>query len=233
MMSDEQTHRHGAFFGRRKGHPLRSRQAELFETLLPRLAVDVGKPAPNDLAALFPDAGRRRSARNRFRRRRAPDRARAGQSAHRLHRRRAVRQRHGEGAGGDRRGEAHQRPPASRRRGRPARLAAGRIARPDRPALSRPVAEAAPLEAALRQRRTTSRGLRACCAPAANSASRPTGRTTPNGRSRAWCARRDFAWTAERADDWRKPWPDFTQTRYEAKAIREGRVPCYLRFRRN
>ena len=43
----------------------------------------------------------------------------------------------------------------------------------------------------------------------------------------------DFTWTAERADDWRKPWPDFTQTRYEAKAIREGRVPCYLRFKRN
>jgi len=42
----------------------------------------------------------------------------------------------------------------------------------------------------------------------------------------------DFTWTAERADDWRKPWGDFTQTRYEAKAIREGRVPCYLIFRR-
>ena len=41
-----------------------------------------------------------------------------------------------------------------------------------------------------------------------------------------------FAWTAERADDWRKPWPGFTGTRYEAKAKREGRVPCYLIFRR-
>jgi tRNA (guanine-N7-)-methyltransferase len=40
-------------------------------------------------------------------------------------------------------------------------------------------------------------------------------------------------WTAEKADDWRKPWPDFTRTRYEAKAIREGRVPCYLTFRRS
>jgi tRNA (guanine-N7-)-methyltransferase len=42
----------------------------------------------------------------------------------------------------------------------------------------------------------------------------------------------EFAWTAERADDWRKPWAGFSQTRYEAKAIREGRVPCYLVFRR-
>jgi tRNA (guanine-N7-)-methyltransferase len=42
----------------------------------------------------------------------------------------------------------------------------------------------------------------------------------------------DFAWTAERADDWRRPWPGFVATRYEAKAVREGRVPCYLVFRR-
>ena len=41
-----------------------------------------------------------------------------------------------------------------------------------------------------------------------------------------------FEWTAERADDWRLPWPGFTSTRYEAKAKREGRVPCYLIFRR-
>jgi tRNA (guanine-N7-)-methyltransferase len=39
-------------------------------------------------------------------------------------------------------------------------------------------------------------------------------------------------WTAECADDWRRPWPGFTSTRYEAKAKREGRVPCYLIFRR-
>ena len=42
----------------------------------------------------------------------------------------------------------------------------------------------------------------------------------------------DFAWTAERADDWRLPWPGFAGTRYEAKAKREGRVPCYLIFRK-
>jgi tRNA (guanine-N7-)-methyltransferase len=42
----------------------------------------------------------------------------------------------------------------------------------------------------------------------------------------------DFEWTAERADDWRKPWPGFAGTRYEAKALREGRTPCYLVFRK-
>ena len=41
-----------------------------------------------------------------------------------------------------------------------------------------------------------------------------------------------FTWTAERADDWRQPWPGFFRTRYEAKAEREGRVPCYLIFRK-
>ena len=41
-----------------------------------------------------------------------------------------------------------------------------------------------------------------------------------------------FQWTAERADDWREPWPGFSATRYEAKAKRAGRAPRYLRFRR-
>jgi tRNA (guanine-N7-)-methyltransferase len=40
----------------------------------------------------------------------------------------------------------------------------------------------------------------------------------------------DFLWTAERPDDWRKPYEGWPGTRYEAKAIREGRVPSYLRF---
>jgi tRNA (guanine-N7-)-methyltransferase len=41
-----------------------------------------------------------------------------------------------------------------------------------------------------------------------------------------------FEWIAERADDWRKPWPGYGGTRYEAKALREGRTPCYLVFRK-
>lgn len=42
----------------------------------------------------------------------------------------------------------------------------------------------------------------------------------------------DYEWTAERADDWRLPWDGFGGTRYEAKAKRAGRAPCYLIFRR-
>lgn len=41
-----------------------------------------------------------------------------------------------------------------------------------------------------------------------------------------------FEWTALCADDWRKPWANWPGTRYEAKALREGRVPRYLTFRR-
>ncbi len=41
-----------------------------------------------------------------------------------------------------------------------------------------------------------------------------------------------FDWTAERADDWRIRPDDWPQTRYEAKAIREGRTCAYLIFRR-
>jgi tRNA (guanine-N7-)-methyltransferase len=41
-----------------------------------------------------------------------------------------------------------------------------------------------------------------------------------------------FVWTAERAQDWRAPWPDYTMTRYGRKAEREGRRAAYLLFRR-
>jgi tRNA (guanine-N7-)-methyltransferase len=42
----------------------------------------------------------------------------------------------------------------------------------------------------------------------------------------------DFRWTAERAADWREPWPDYTMTRYGRKAEREGRNAAYLIFKK-
>ena len=52
-----------------------------------------------------------------------------------------------------------------------------------------------------------------------------------------WTLARVFAeprldWLAREAADWTLPWDGWHRTRYEAKAIREGRVPTYLRFRR-
>ncbi|MCR9068239.1 MAG: tRNA (guanine(46)-N(7))-methyltransferase TrmB [Rhodobacteraceae bacterium] len=41
-----------------------------------------------------------------------------------------------------------------------------------------------------------------------------------------------FVWTAQGPADWRVPWDDWISTRYELKALREGRVPHYLTFRR-
>lgn len=39
-----------------------------------------------------------------------------------------------------------------------------------------------------------------------------------------------WRWTAERAADWREPWPHWQATRYEAKARLAGRQPVYLTF---
>lgn len=42
--------------------------------------------------------------------------------------------------------------------------------------------------------------------------------------------RHGFDWTAEGPADWRTPWKDWISTRYEQKALREGRTPHYLTF---
>ena len=39
-----------------------------------------------------------------------------------------------------------------------------------------------------------------------------------------------LVWRAEKAEDWRQPWQEWHRTRYEEKAIREGRAPGYFRF---
>jgi tRNA (guanine-N7-)-methyltransferase len=44
--------------------------------------------------------------------------------------------------------------------------------------------------------------------------------------------RRDFAWTAEAANDWRLPFADWIPTRYEDKARKAGRIPTYLEYSR-
>lgn len=41
-----------------------------------------------------------------------------------------------------------------------------------------------------------------------------------------------FSWDPVSSADWLKPWENWPGTRYEAKALREGRVPVYLTFRR-
>jgi tRNA (guanine-N7-)-methyltransferase len=45
-------------------------------------------------------------------------------------------------------------------------------------------------------------------------------------------ASEDFTWLADGPHDWRRPFPDWPGTRYEAKATAAGRRPIYLSFRR-
>lgn len=45
--------------------------------------------------------------------------------------------------------------------------------------------------------------------------------------------RHGFDWLAEGPADWQQPWDDWISTRYEQKALREGRRPHYLTFRKH
>ena len=42
----------------------------------------------------------------------------------------------------------------------------------------------------------------------------------------------DFKWTAKTSDDWRNPPADWFETKYQRKAVREGRRPVFFEFER-
>jgi len=54
-----------------------------------------------------------------------------------------------------------------------------------------------------------------------------------NWTLRLCLAHADFVWPAQTAADWRNPFRDWPGTRYESKALREGRTPAYLTFLRS
>jgi tRNA (guanine-N7-)-methyltransferase len=231
-MTDEPLHRHGAFFGRRKGHPLRARQVELFDTLLPRLALDVSAPAPNDLRTLFPVPVDDVRLEIGF-----------GGAEHLV----AQAQAH------PNTGFIGCEPFVNGMAKALAAIDAASLANVRlHPADAAELVDWLPASALARidllypdpwpKRRHWKRRF------VTNASIAKLGRILrPGGEFRfasdwpdyaAWTLQRflrspDFAWTAERADDWRQPWPGFTGTRYQAKAIREGRSPCYLVFHRN
>jgi len=219
-----------AFFGRRKGHALKPRQAALFDTLLPRLALDLGKPAPADLRTLFADADEVRLEIG------------FGGAEHLI----AQAQAHprtgfiGSDAFLNAIGKALAAIDA-RVLGNICLhfgdastlldwLPAGGVARID---LLYP--DPWPKRRHWKRRFIQDDSLK-----------RLARILKPGGELRfatdiadyaAYALTRvlrspDFIWTAERADDWRKPWPDFAGTRYEAKAKREGRTPAYFVFRK-
>jgi tRNA (guanine-N7-)-methyltransferase len=220
-----------AFFGRRKGHPLRKRQAALFDTLLPRIGLDLTQPAPPDLRALFAAAVDEVRLEIGF-----------GGAEHLIAQ-----------------AKAH---PRIGFIGADAFVnAIGKaLAAIDENALANirlhfgdasELLDWLPDEGLARidllypdpwpKRRHWKRRF-----IQDDSLKRLARILKDGGELRfatdiadyaAWTLARilrspDFAWTAEAASDWRKPWADFAGTRYEAKAKREGRSPAYLAFRK-
>ena len=229
-MTDIAEKRRGAFFGRRKGHKLKARQAALFDTLLPRLALDLGTAAPGDLCDLFNDVDE-------------------------------VRLEIGFGGGEHLIGEAERHPRSGFIGVEPfvngmakalaaieARQFANiRLHHGDATDLLHwlPRGGLAGVDLLYpdpwpKRRHWKRRFVQD------QSAAELSRVLAPGGELRfasdiadyvAWTLVRllrapDFIWTAEQAGDWCKPWRDFEGTRYEAKAKRQGRVPCYLVFRR-
>jgi len=224
-------HQARTFFGRRKGHKLRDRQAELLATLLPRLALDTARPAPAELADLFRSPVSDVQLEIGF------------GSGENLIAQAAARPAHGfigiepfvngmakalsaiESAGlqnirlhfDEAAGLMEWLPGNS--------LARIELIHPDpwpkrRHWKRRFIQDASIAQFARLLRRSGEVRF-----------------VTDVPDYAAWTLQRflrspDFDWTAQRADDWRKPWPEFSTTRYHAKAARQERAPCFLTFRR-
>jgi tRNA (guanine-N7-)-methyltransferase len=231
-ISDQGNARRGAFFGRRKGHALRPRQAALMETLLPKLAVDLREPAPGDLSILFPVPVD------------------------------SVRLEIGFGGGEHMIAQAEAHPRTGFIGVEPfvngmakalaaidgKRLANIRLHFGDATFLLEWLPQACLARVDLiypdpwpKRRHWKRRFVQDRSIAEIARVLRPGGEfrfASDIPDYAAWALGHllrspAFAWTAQRADDWRRPWPGFSGTRYEAKAKREGRVPCYLVFRRS
>ena len=230
LMTATASKRSGAFFGRRKGHALRPRQAALLDNLLPRLSLDLANPAPADLRTLFDGAN-------------------------------DVRLESGFGSGEHLTAEAEHNPAtgfigiepfvngmaAALATIEDRKLANIRLHHGDATDVLAWLPDASLIRFDLlypdpwpKRRHWKRRFLQDASIAQIARILRPGSEfrfITDWPDYASWALRHfarshEFAWTAERADDWRRPWPGYTPTRYEAKARREGRMPCYLIFRR-
>jgi tRNA (guanine-N7-)-methyltransferase len=219
-----------AFFGRRKGHALKPRQAALFDTLLPKIALNLAKPAPSDLRALFANVDDVRleigfgGAEHLIAQAKANPRigfiasdgfinaiakALAAIETDRLDN---VRLHHGDAvellawlpnAGLTRIDLLYPDPWPKRRHWKRRFIQDQSLTQ-------------------LARILKSGGGLR-FATDIAGYAAYALARVLRSN---------DLEWTAERAYDWSTPWPDFAGTRYEAKAKREGRTPAYFIFRK-
>ena len=224
-------HAHGSFFGRRKGHKLRIHQADLIENLLPQLSLDISTPAPDNLTELFE--------------------SKPGD----------VRLEIGFGGGEHLIAEAQAFPDIGFIGCEPyvngmakiltqieahgisnIRLYAGDAAEllawaPPRSMARIDLIHPDPWP---KRRHWKRRFVQDATVAAMARIIKSDGEFRFVSDIDDYCAwtlahllrSPDFFWTAERAADWREPWPDYTMTRYGRKAEREGRVAAYLRFRR-
>jgi tRNA (guanine-N7-)-methyltransferase len=220
-----------AFFGRRKGHKLRRRQAELLETLLPRLAIDLSRSAPSDLSALFPVTVEEVALEIGF------------------------------GGGENMIAQAESRPNVGVIGVEPfvngmakalaaidsRRLMNVRLHFDDAVSLMAWLPEASLARIDLihpdpwpKRRHWKRRFVQDATLSQLARILRRGGEfrfVTDIADYAAWTLQRlmrssDFEWTAQSADDWRRAWPDFAGTRYHAKAALEKRSPCFLISRR-
>jgi tRNA (guanine-N7-)-methyltransferase len=224
-------HGRGAFFGRRKGHKLRAHQADLIAQLLPRLALDISGPAPTDAADLFGPPARAIRLEIGF-----------GGGEHLVAEARTHQETGFIGCEPYINGMAKILAQIEAHDIRNIRLFAGDAAEllawlPARTLARIDLIHPDPWP----KRRHWKRRFVQDATIAAMARV-----LTSGGEFRfvsdiddycAWTLAHlarsaDFAWTAERASDWREPWSGYTMTRYGHKAEREGRRASYLRFRK-
>lgn len=220
-----------AFFGRRKGHTLKPRQATLFDTLLPKIGLDLTKPAPADLRALFPQGVEEARLEIGF-----------GGAEHLIAQ--ALANPHVGYIGTDAflNGVAKALVAIDEHKLNNIRLfhgdaselldwlPSGALTRLD---LLYP--DPWPKRRHWKRRFVQDESLKRMARIIGKGGEFRFATDIPSYADYVLMRilrSPDFTWTAERADDWRKPWAGFVRTRYEAKAIREGRTPAYFIFRR-
>ena len=224
-------HQRGAFFGRRKGHKLRKQQTELYEDLLPKLSIDIAQPAPRDLKSLFPFQPDKLQLEIGF-----------GGGEHLLHEARAHPKTGFIGCEPFINGMAKMLAVISNEKIPNIRLHASDALYllewlPDASLDRIDILYADPWP---KKRHWKRRFI------SDENVARFARVLKPNGTLRfasdidtyvEWTLIRllrakDFHWLAEKADGWRLPYLNWSSTRYEQKALREGRKPAYLEFRR-
>jgi tRNA (guanine-N7-)-methyltransferase len=220
-----------AFFGRRKGHKLRPRQARLIDSLLPQLAIDLKRLAPADLATLFPVPVSEVHLEIGF----GGGEAMIAQAQARPH----------TGLIGVEpfvNGMAKALAAIEDHRLRNIRLhfddAVSLIAW--LPAMSLARIDLVHPDPWPKRRHWKRRFVQDTMVAQLARILRPGGElrfVTDIADYSAWTLQRfarssAFEWTAQHADDWRNPWPGFAATRYHAKAARDERASCFLIFRR-